>query len=346
MDIGQKIKSARIMRGLSVRELAERVGVSHTAISKYETGKNKPGTAVIIKLARATNLRPSYFLRSPKAIAVMPRFRKRSKVGARKLAQIDENFRDKLERFLEVEGMVGISSDHHHLPDGFPYKARTLKDAEDAAIRLRESWKLGVDAIESVAMALEDNGVHVIPIQTEEDFFGCAYATKLEDGKPVHAIAFNKNLPCDRARFTLAHELGHIVLEPSDGLDEEALCNRFAAAFLAPKETVEKELSFQSRSLSIAELKYLKLKYGMSMQAWLYRARDLGVISDATLTREFRRFSALGWKKKEPVECNSREAPARFEVLVKKLLEERAISISRAAELLGVPTSDLMVESG
>jgi Zn-dependent peptidase ImmA (M78 family) len=85
------------------------------------------------------------------------------------------------------------------------------------------------------------------------------------------------------------------------------------------------------------ELYLLKQKYGLSMQAWIYRAKDLEIIPANTAERLFRRFRAIGWHRCEPGEAYPSERPLRMERLVYRALAEDMISHSRARELLGDP---------
>lgn len=100
------------------------------------------------------------------------------------------------------------------------------------------------------------------------------------------------------------------MLETKDGLDPEKAANRFAGAFLVPKAAVKFELRNIRRTIGDYELHMLKDKYGLSMQAWVFRARDLGFISEERAIALFRRFSiapagppALAWlpSGKEPL---------------------------------------------
>ena len=53
---GNKILELRTKLSLSQTELAEKVGVTNKAVSKWETGKSKPTTNVIRKLAALFNV--------------------------------------------------------------------------------------------------------------------------------------------------------------------------------------------------------------------------------------------------------------------------------------------------
>jgi len=83
-------------------------------------------------------------------------------------------------------------------------------------------------------------------------------------------------------------------------------------------------------------------KYGLSMQAWIYRAKDLGILSEAAAIHQFKLFRQRGWHREEPGNPLPSETPQRFERLVMHALCEGIISQARAAELLAVPLEQLL----
>jgi len=139
----------------------------------------------------------------------------------------------------------------------------------------------------------------------------------------------------DRKRFSLAHELGHLAME-CEGVtekEEEDLAHRFAGAFLVPHAVVIRELGDRRRSLSFHELALLKEKHGLSMQAWIHRARDLGVIDEGHYKSLFRQFSAKGWRKDEPVRLVRSEKPTRLQLMTLRALAEGIVTPEKAEAL-------------
>jgi Zn-dependent peptidase ImmA (M78 family) len=186
----------------------------------------------------------------------------------------------------------------------------------------------------------EAKGIKVGLIEGVSGFDACTFL--LDNGTPI--IAVKRNLPGDRQRFSLAHELGHIVLNPSTDLDSEKAFNRFAGAFLVPEPTVKYELGIKRKELNLYELHILKHRYGLSMQGWIHRAEDLGVISESVARQMRKVFSTHGWKTSEPGDQLASESPWRMDILILRALGEGIISESRAAELLGKPLGDFLGE--
>jgi Zn-dependent peptidase ImmA (M78 family) len=123
----------------------------------------------------------------------------------------------------------------------------------------------------------------------------------------------------------------------SPNVDEEEAAYRFSGAFLVPAEMVYRELGKQRNKIDIGELHMLKKKYGMSMQQWIYLAKDLSIISESQASELFRFFRARGWNRNEPGEQVSHEEPDRFKRLLLQAVTERLVSPVRAAEILGKP---------
>jgi Zn-dependent peptidase ImmA (M78 family) len=223
-----------------------------------------------------------------------------------------------------------------------PEKIRTPEDLERAAEAMRRAWELGQDPILDMVDALEQGGIWVflLPVDAEGRMNGiCALA----DDVPVVAVA--ETWPGDRQRFTLAHELGHLVLEgrldPSLGLDEEKACHQFAGAFILPQAALVRELGLTRRRLEWRELAALKVQFGLSMAACLLRARAVGILSEDAFSRLFAVFSKQGWRKAEPVSIGKEQAHA-FEQLVFHALAEGLVGEAKAAELLGMSLADFL----
>jgi Zn-dependent peptidase ImmA (M78 family) len=209
----------------------------------------------------------------------------------------------------------------------------TLEDVERVALDLREAWDLGLDPIDNLIEVLERQGIKVGVIEGADDFD--ALTLWANDTIPVMVV--KEGIPGDRQRLNLAHELGHIILEPADELDEEKAAFRFAGAFLVPRPMARYELGEHRRELDVHELHLLKHKYGVSMQAWVYRAQDLGIISEYAARQLWIRFRGEGWREEEPGDQIPPETPERMKRLILRALAEDVISEARAAEILDKP---------
>jgi len=341
MTIGERIKQGRKMVGLNQRQLAANVGVSAQAISKYERDKDVPGSRVLIQLAKALNVRIEFFLRPRSITEIEPKFRRRQTLSIRGQDALLMRVQDWLERYLEIEEILSQKITEFECPDGFPRRVATYQEVEKAAEDLRHAWSLGDGPIENLTDLLEGKGIKVGAIDADAKFDACTFQAK--NGFTATVIVTRTNIPGDRQRFNLAHELGHLVLRPV-GLDEERVAYRFAAAFLVPEIAARYELRGKRPTLSFYELHILKHKYGLSMQAWIHRAHDLEIISVANETALFKIFSSHGWRKREPGDEMGPELPRRFERMVMGAMADEVISETRAGELLGRPVKTFLSE--
>lgn len=338
--IGERIRAARKAQSLSLRALAQRVGLSHEMVRRYERGEVVPNTAALLKIADALGRTPDYFLRPQQVGAITPVFCTTRKMPARQRSLLYAQVQDWLERCLAIEQILGITM-RFNFPESFPRAVHTLDEAEQAALDLRDAWSLGLDPLANLTETLEERGIRVGAIQSLEVFDGCAFEVLVDESRQP-LLVYAAGASGDRQRFSLAQALGRLMLRGENGLDEEKVANRFAGAFLAPAPSVRREVVAMDSWLTLSELHFLKWKYGMSMHAWIDRLRDLGYLSNESAAREFRRFRTKGWRTEEPGEPYPPEKPRRFENLVLAAYEEELITASRASELLNLPYSEFV----
>jgi Zn-dependent peptidase ImmA (M78 family)/DNA-binding XRE family transcriptional regulator len=334
--IGERIKRARVAAGLSLRDAGAAAALSATAVSKFETGKLVPASDTLLRLAKALGVRVEFFLRPETARLEAPEYRKRASLGKKQLAAIEADVLDQVERYLELLSFFPESPvARFKVPPSLPERVASYDAVEEVALRMRSAWKLGHDAIPNLADTFEERGLLVLTTRVDDSMKFDGLAAKVGGH---HVIVVAAHWPGDRQRFTMAHELGHIVLSGrvDRALDVERACNRFAGAFLAPEPSVRVELGEVRHRFELRELHALKLRYGVSMLGWVFRARDLGIVSESTFQATMRQFSAQGFRKQEPGARVPSEVPRLFEQLVLRALAEEMIAEAKAAELLGL----------
>jgi Zn-dependent peptidase ImmA (M78 family) len=249
-----------------------------------------------------------------------------------------------LERYLTIEDVLGLASVVCDRPREAPYPITEVADAENAARALRTHWGLGIDPILNVSELLEERGIKVLSVDVS-NIDGLTAKVRRKGGEPIPVIVIKKSEWSERKRFTLAHELGHMVMDVRRGVDAEKTANRFAGGFLMPAEALWSEIGKQRTMISLGELLRLKKLFGASFQAIVYRCRDLGIIGDAAYRRLFQSFNEYGWRKPPYEEIGaidpSQEEPHRMERLCFRALAEGVIGESKTAEILGISVRDL-----
>ncbi len=331
-----RLHRARKAAGLSLRALGELVSISHAAIKKYEDGIAMPSSDILIGLSRALKVRTEYFFR-PEPVALEGiEYRKRSSLPKKRLDAITHEIIDQIERRIELENLFPQPPVKAFAAvDGLDTSIAAMDQIEEIAEGVRAAWALGFDPIPDLIDVLETNGIRVFMIEadSENKFDGLAARV---NGMPI--VVVGRHWPGDRQRFTLAHELGHLMLEGRlpDDVDEEMACNRFAGAFLFPRASVLQELGKHRNAIELKELGLLKEEFGLSMAGILYRARDLGIISPAYRDEQTKLFRFKGWYRKEPGGDYPTEKAHIFEQLVFHALAEEYIGESKAAELMNM----------
>ncbi len=267
------------------------------------------------------------------------RFREREKLPAKTAVALKLKVADYVRRCLEIEVCLGISQAFANPLAGCAVKS--VEDVEAAALDVRRAWDLGSGPVTNLLGLLEDKGIRVFELRGVAGFEGLSgsYGTA-----PV--ITVNRDYPDDRVRFTAAHELGHILCGFPEKEGAESLCHEFAGAFLLPRDTLEKALMPSRRKISLWELKELKESYGISLQAIIYRARSLGLVTGRQ-ARTFREtIKAKGWQVTEPVEYRGNEQATKLRRLLSYAVAENIVAPERAAGLAGVSTTEFMTGLG
>ena len=343
--IGHRLRLSRSAAGLSLRQLQTRIDhrVSAQAISKYERNESMPSSGVLIALADALDVSVDYLAGDEDLVLEAVEFRKKRLTGKRQEARVEARVLHLLERYLMVEEILGLPSVAWDKPREAPWPVvRNLSEAEQSALGLRIHWGLGQDPIPNLVELLEERGIKVLAMDLL-DIDGLTARVRRETGAPAAVVVVNRRDWGERQRFTVAHELGHMVLDVSPKLKEEKAAHRFAGAFLMPAETLRAEVGKHRKSMGWSELFELKRIFGVSVQVLTYRCRDLGIFSDTLFRFLFDEFSRRGWRSpsyEEPYATKGEE-PRRFERLCFRALAEGAVSDAKAAELLGISVHEL-----
>jgi transcriptional regulator with XRE-family HTH domain len=346
MAIGERIEMARRIAGLSQRGLAAKVGLSPMAVSKYENNKAVPRSELLIRLADALDVGIEFFLRPPRIHHLERSSPECVILTERAEVALKGQIQEWLERYLDAEDLLFGDGAvvRFELPAGFPRAIHSSEEVEEAALDLRRAWDLGSDAIGELMALLEERGVKVCLVQAHADIAACTFLA--DQVLPVFTVSADQ--PGDRQRLGLAHKLGHLLLQVPPGWsaeEAESAIQRFARAFLVPAGAARRELGVQRRAISFYELHMLKHKYGICTQAWLDRARDLGILSETDALRLLHPGGDnSSYRSIEPGDPVPPERPTRLKRLVMRLLAEEVINERRAVELLGEPLAQFAQE--
>jgi Zn-dependent peptidase ImmA (M78 family)/transcriptional regulator with XRE-family HTH domain len=336
---------AREARGLTQAELSTQVGLGQGTLSKYENGILVPPSDFLAVAANALNYPESFFHQQGQPYGFPPfHYRKRKKLSAKSLGRIvaEMNIRRMHVRKLILSFEM---KSNRFLPevdlDEYQGSTKRRPDIEDVARSIRENWMLPRGPVVNLTDLIEENGGIVIPCDFGSDLID-AMSQRI-DGMPV-LFFVNKNVPADRLRHTLAHELGHMILHTVTFKDDDQMemeADSFAGAFLLPAD----EIKIQLRRFDLRHLANLKSYWHVSMASIAVRAERLKVITPYQSKMFWIEMSKLGYRKREPNEP-PREHPTMLKRMVDFHQHRLGYSQSEMADLLCLTRAEFEVMYG
>ncbi len=330
-----RIKQMRLAKGFSLEALAKAMegAVTKQALSKYEKGLAKPTATVAVRLAAALGVKTLQLWEEPAVTVEFVAYRRLSRLGKKEQVRIEALTTKTLEDRCRLQGKLGLESSFEQIISHYPiYK---IEEAEHAAAGMRKQWNLGVDAIHDLTGILEDRLIHVLELDAQREFDGISAIAKNKSGRIIAgAVTSRKVVAGERQRMNLAHELGHLVLKPTKGCDEEKAAFRFAGAFLLPEESLKREIGERRSNIQLAELLALKRRFKVSIQAVLYRMLDLDVISESLYKQWAITISQQRWRKQEP-ESITPEKSDWLNRMLSRALAEGIITTEEAENMSG-----------
>jgi Zn-dependent peptidase ImmA (M78 family) len=330
---------AREVRALTQVELAERLKLGQGTLSKYEAGILVPPDEVIDDFGNALGFPTALFFEQAAPYGMPPfHYRRRKKLSAKLLGQIiaEMNIRRihlaKLLKSFEWKTNAFIPEIDR---DEYRGRGKAYLTPEDAARVVRESWMVPRGPVDNMADLLEANGGIIIHCDFGTDLID-AMSQRI-DGMPV-LFFVNINAPSDRVRFTLAHELGHMVLhtitvKDDDEMEDEA--DAFAGAFLLPSDDIRPQL----RKFDLRQLANMKGYWKVSMAAIAVRAERLKLITPYQSKMFWIEMGKLGYRKREPNEP-PKEHPKLLRQIVAFHTNKLGYSIGEMAKLLCLRVSE------
>jgi Zn-dependent peptidase ImmA (M78 family)/DNA-binding Xre family transcriptional regulator len=312
---------ARESRGWNQGELAEKIGMSPTNLSKIERNDIGIQKEVLETIADQTNFPLQFFYQPGTILPENLSYRKRETVAQKLITPINAQINIIRKHIQFLTTVLNI-----HTPALPNVEVTEKQTPEKIAIKLRQLWNIESVIIDDLTRILEDHGIviNTFDFRTER-----VDSRSILTDEKLPIIFFNKVLLGDRQRFTLAYELGQLIMHtfnvvPSDrDISHEA--NAFAAEFLMPAKYIKEDFK---NGVTIPILGELKRKWKVSMIALLYRADDLGFITPNQKRYLIQQFNQLKIRRREPIEL---DIPTEQPKLVK-----RWIADYRAKTKLGV----------
>ena len=328
---GERLKKARIYRGLTVAELAEKVGCQRQTLSMYEISKSSPSDNNIIK-------RISYELDFPINYFYEKNISNISEtVYFRSLLTTNKKYRN--EQIVKMEFLSQVYmllQDYIEFPQSETLNLSSKKSPKETAIMLRELWGLGTEPVDNLISIVEQHGILVTSFSTTTNDIDAFSQLVTVADTPTFLIAYSNNkTSAARIHFDIAHELGHIFLhdwsEDIENLTKDEFktrereANEFASEFLLPEETFKRDA--QNGPQTIPYYKQLKKKWKVSIAAMIRRAEKLGVMTTEEYQNLIKTMQRRGQRKVEPLDDVLLTAePALLKMSVMMLLQEKVFT--------------------
>lgn len=326
-----RLKMGRLLRGMTQKEISTATGIDQSLVSKYENGRTIPETD-LLAIAQVLQLPTDFFYRqlilyAPNGTSVLM-FRRKQTTSVKvqdqvimEMNRLSENVRI---LFNSVDLQTTANIPIHEPGD------ETVNGIEEIADRVRLELNIPPGPIPSIVRVLESMGVIIVrrSLPPKVD----ALVNSPPGERPV--IILSNNLMGGRERFTLAHELGHMVMHNAINYpykDLEAQGHRYGGSFLMPARDIKSKL----RNLTMERLIALSAEWRVSVQALVRRAFDLEVITE----RQYRSWNVelgkSGFRTKEPVKI-PHETPTLLNSLVQLHINELGYTVRELSEALAM----------
>jgi Zn-dependent peptidase ImmA (M78 family)/transcriptional regulator with XRE-family HTH domain len=334
---GDMLRLARQRRGFHQTEAAKRLGIDQSLLSRFENGLVEVRQEFIQRASQVYGLPVSFFHQHDPVygapVSVHPMWRRKAEVTVREMDSVVAELNMRiihLRRLLEG-AQVANTNDMPRLD------LEEYGSPERVAGLLRAHWKVPSGPLRNLTLLVEKAGALVAHSQLgRASISGVTFAVP---GMPP-LIVLNSDQPCDRLRFSLAHELAHLVMHrfPTSNMEKEA--NEFATALLMPAADIRQY--FRGKKIDLSTLAALKPEWQVSMAAILMRAHSLNFVSDNQHTYLWKQISARGYRLREPPAL---DFPAEKPELLKQILDLHASALgyepADLAKLLCVYESEL-----
>ena len=365
-SIPENLARLRFERRLTQASLAERAGLSRVALGKIERGVVLPRAGTLSALAAALGVPVRDLVTWVRPLRSV-RFRAHSAMHGRE--QILAEVSRWLDAYVWLEGELGERRD-------FRFQSLVAGNGSgnpvEVARAAREAMELDSETpVPNICRLLEESGVKILLLDKKrKSFYG--FSVGREDGGPAVVVNVWDRISVERWIFTAAHELGHLLLHPRE-FDREATdlpeeterqADRFASEFLMPEPAFRTEWNATLGFPLVERVLTVKRIFRVSYQTVLYRLVQggheghevWGVFQNRyrdqygkTLEKWYEpdalRTSEFGWKwprAGEPAALSALDFPRdRLSLLVRRATEDGHISLSRGAEILGIPLEEM-----
>lgn len=349
--IASRITEAREARAMSMEDLAENIGVTRQSVSKYEKGIVNPSPEILQAISYALSFPTEFFYKteqktlagsSPLFFRSNSNIAKKVKNACKYQIKWTDEIKKQLERYVDF-----VERDIPTLDK--EYEDLALEDIEELALTIRKAWGLSDDPIDDLIGVLENKGVIVTQFATSDfcTFKGIDAFSCWKDGTP-YILYHSIQKSAVRTRFSILHELGHLIMHSSIAEDEavkkdivdlaDMQADRFAAAFLLPATSFPKDI----RSTSLSSLEIVKRKWGAAMSTIIRRCETLDLLTENQINYLKRQMTTRKYWHKEPLDdILTVAAPEMLRDAIYLLVDNKIITPIAFINASGLSPADL-----
>lgn len=327
---------AREARGITQQELAERLNTQKAFISKIEHGDLGVSETLLESISKATSYPINFFYQPGTILPMNLSYRKRKKVPAKVITPIEAKI-----NIVRNNIQFLTRSLNKQAPLIPTYKVTEENTPQLIAKQIRQSLNLQKPVIENLVKVLEAQGIIISCFDFGSERVD-SRSILTDDQFPI--IFLNKSHLGDRLRFSLAFELGHLVMHTYSPVPLEREINHeanlFAAELLMPSEAIIQDFK---DGVTLPLLAQLKRKWKVSMISLLYRADDLGLLTPNQKRYLIQQFNQAKIRRREPVELDvAKEQPQLIHQMVVELCNQQNMTFPEAMQLLALEIDDYM----
>jgi Zn-dependent peptidase ImmA (M78 family) len=306
---------AREVNGLNQKELSSKVGITQGALSKIELGLLPASKEMIESFSKELGFPASFFVQDGNLYEPTLYYRRKYRTSKKILSRAKAEMN--LIRISVQQLLKTVELDSPQIPY---FDVETDGAPETIAKKLRDYWQVPKGPIGNLISLIESKGIVIIYTNFDsDDVSGSGMFTI--DRVPI--IYINANMPMCRKRFTICHELFHILAHVNSSVDEsrdiEKEANRFASEFLMPSDTIYSHLTGR---ITVSKLADLKKYWKTSMSSILVKANSLHLITERhyrTLWTQMAPFKKNEPKELEPPTENPKIIPKVIDLIKKEL---------------------------
>ena len=349
--VGGRLREAREVRMLTGEALSSMVDMGPSTISSYENGHTTPSPDVLERISRVLNFKLDFFLSHQRnggdaGHTIFERSRSSTTSTPRKRAR---HYRSWLSEIVDYLNRLVVLPKPNvpEIDDPMNWYSLSDRDIEQAAMKTRRYWNLGEGPINNVTLLSEKHGIIVTMLTMNSPKLDAFSTWDAIDHKP-YIVLGRDSQSAFRSRFSVCHEIGHLVLHkevrPLEFNDRryfrliESQANSFAAALLTPDSSFSSDVSIPSLDM----FRQLKPRWLTSIKMMIHRSQELNIISEDEARRLYINYNRRGWNRLEPMDDEHNvEEPRLVRRVIETIVEKEILDRSQINAALPFNREDI-----